>query len=130
MNYNNVQLAGNFVRDPQARKVGQKDTVLCTFTLAVQINKERDACFIDCVAWAKRGETIIKYFNKGSNIFVTGELETSSWTDKETQQKRSKTQLNVRDFQFTDSGSKSSGGGFNPDGEAAHQTTDFGDDDF
>jgi len=100
MQFNQVNLAGYLTKDPQARSVGAKNTTLCTFSLAVQIDKKKDTMFIDCIAWGKAGETIVKYLNKGSNMFVSGELETSSWTDKETQQKRSKMQLNVRNFQF------------------------------
>lgn len=43
---------------------------------------ERKADFIDCVAWDKTAEFVHRYFAKGSQIALTGELHTDNYTDK------------------------------------------------
>ena len=43
---------------------------------------ERQADFIDCVAWRQTAEFISRYFHKGSMIAVEGSIQTSNYTDK------------------------------------------------
>ena len=55
-----------------------------SFTLAV--NKEygdKEADFIDCVAWNKTAELIANYCKKGSKIAITGRLATRTYKNKE-----------------------------------------------
>ena len=102
MKFNKVTLAGYLIKDCELRQVGNKQTTLCTFCLGVQVDKERDTVFMDCTAWGKKGEVLGKYIKKGSNLFVEGRLESSSWEDKKTGQKRTKLTCNVNDFQLLD----------------------------
>lgn len=52
-----------------------------------------------CVAYAKLAETIGNHFQKGSEIFVTGRLQTRDW--EENKQKRYMTEVIVETFSFT-----------------------------
>lgn len=52
-----------------------------------------------CVAYAKLAETIGNHFQKGSEIFVTGRLQTRDW--EENGQKRYMTEVIVETFSFT-----------------------------
>ena len=63
---------------------------------------------MECMAWGKAAETLAKYIRKGTNLFVSGQLESSSWEDKKTGQKRTKHTLNVREFQLLGDGSATS----------------------
>ena len=44
--------------------------------------QERQADFIDCVAWRQRAEFISRYFHKGSMIAIEGTIQTQNFTDK------------------------------------------------
>jgi single-strand DNA-binding protein len=50
-----------------------------------------------------RGEAFAKHLGKGSKVCVEGELQQDHWTDKETQQKRTKPVLLVNNWEFADS---------------------------
>lgn len=51
-------------------------------------SQNRQADFIDCVAWRQTAEFISKYFHKGSMIAVEGKIQTSSYTDKNGNQRK------------------------------------------
>ena len=56
------------------------------FTVAVdrptRQGEEKQADFINIVAWDKTAEFICKYFSKGQRIALTGTIRTGSYTDK------------------------------------------------
>ena len=52
-----------------------------------------------CVSYAKLAETIGNHFQKGSEIFITGRLQTRDW--EENGQKRYMTEVIVETFSFT-----------------------------
>ena len=84
---NKVILIGRFTRDPELRSTPQ-GTSTCSFSLAVDRNYqsasgERQADFINCVAWRQTAEFISKYFQKGNMICVEGSIQTRSWKDNE-----------------------------------------------
>ena len=84
---NKVILIGRFTRDPELRATPQ-GTSTCSFSLAVDRNYqsaggERQADFINCVAWRQTAEFISKYFQKGNMVCVEGSIQTRSWKDNE-----------------------------------------------
>lgn len=84
---NSVSLIGRFTRDPELRST-ETGTSVCSFSLAVQRgfknnDGEYEADFINCVAWKNSAEFISKYFKKGQQIGVQGELQTHKWSDDE-----------------------------------------------
>ncbi|MBQ8808531.1 MAG: single-stranded DNA-binding protein [Clostridia bacterium] len=84
---NSVNLIGRFTRDPELRST-ETGTSVCSFSLAVQRSfknndGEYEADFINCVAWKNSAEFISKYFKKGQQIGVQGELQTRKWSDDE-----------------------------------------------
>lgn len=88
---NSSIIMGRLARDPELRATGSGVSV-CSFTVAVDRdysqNGERDADFIDCVAWRKAGEFVARNFTKGSMIVVSGRLQMRGWTDKEGNKRR------------------------------------------
>lgn len=98
MAINTTTISGRLTKDPEvkATKTGKS---VCTFTVAVDKKpKNAGTNFIDCVAWEGRGETISKYFKKGSLIGITGRLDQQSW--EQGGMKRSKIVIIVDDFAF------------------------------
>ena len=79
---NNVSLIGRLTQDPELRTTGSGLST-CTFTLAVDgrpsANGEPHTDFIRCVAWRNQAENLCKYQKKGSQIGVTGHIQTGSY---------------------------------------------------
>ncbi len=83
---NSVILMGRLTADPELRTTSSNLSVL-SFSIAVDRNyqtqgQERQADFINCVAWRQNAEFISKYFRKGQMIAVQGSLQTRSYEDK------------------------------------------------
>ena len=83
---NNVVLMGRLVATPELRSTGTGVSV-ASFRLAVdrdfaKAGEQRQADFIDCVAWRGTAEFITRYFQKGSMIAITGRIQTSNYEDK------------------------------------------------
>lgn len=83
---NIVAIMGRLVADPELRTT-QNGTNVCSFRIACDRNytasgQERQADFIDVVAWRQSAEFISKYFQKGSMIAIDGSLQTRQYQDK------------------------------------------------
>ena len=83
---NNAVIMGRLVADPELRTTGSGISVL-SFTVAVdrgfvRQGEERQADFIDVIAWRQTAEFISKYFRKGSMIAVQGYIQTRMYEDK------------------------------------------------
>ena len=85
---NQIVLMGRLVRDPELRYT-QSQTPVASFRIAVDRDfparegADRQADFIDVVAWRQSAEFVSKYFNKGSMIIVVGRLQMREWTDRD-----------------------------------------------
>lgn len=97
MAFNKVILAGNITRDPELR-VTQGGKSVCSFTIAVKRRFQDVTDFHDCVAWDKTAESISKYFYKGKEILVEGELQKRSY--EKDGQKRWVSEVRVENFAF------------------------------
>lgn len=88
MALNRVTLMGRLVADPEVRTVGE-DVHVTTVRIAVdrdRINKEtgeREADFLDVVAWRGACDFLAKFFAKGDQVIVDGRLQSRNWTDKD-----------------------------------------------
>jgi single-strand DNA-binding protein len=80
-------LMGRLTKDPELRQTPNGVSVT-TFTIAVDRNytpkgQERQADFIDIVAWRNTAEFVCKYFRKGQLVAVQGSIQTRSYTDRD-----------------------------------------------
>ena len=83
---NKVILMGRLTRDPEVRYTQTNNTLVASFSLAVnrrfvRQGEERQADFFNVVAWGKTGEFCSKYFKKGQQVGVIGRLQTRTWDD-------------------------------------------------
>ena len=80
---NKVVFIGNITKDLELKQT--KDGIsVCSFDIAVNRKLNREVVdFIPVETWRKQAEFVAKYFKKGSNIVVCGELQTTSYTDKQ-----------------------------------------------
>ncbi len=99
---NKVILSGRLTKDCEIRRSASNVAVV-KFTLAVdeynQKTKEREAQFIDCVIFDKRGEIFDKYNKQGDAVIVIGKLRKSTFDTKDGR-KASKIEVIVEDFEF------------------------------
>ena len=83
---NKVVLMGRLTRDPEVRYTQTNNTLVASFSLAVnrrfvRQGEERQADFINIVAWSKLGEFCSKYFKKGQQVGIIGRIQTRTWDD-------------------------------------------------
>lgn len=126
---NNVTLMGRLVATPELRNT-QTGVAVTSFTIAVDRSfvrqgEQRQADFIDCVAWRNSAEFISKYFQKGSMIAITGSIQTRTYDDKNGN-KRKATEIIVDQASFCGSKSESgSAGAYNAPMAAAPAAPSF-----
>lgn len=71
---NKIILKGRLTSNPELRRT-PSDISVCSFAIAVNRRFDRDkADFINCEAWRQTGEFVNKYFAKGQEILIVGEL--------------------------------------------------------
>ena len=76
---NIVILKGRLAADPEL-KTTQSGVSVCSFTLAVNRRFNKDETdFISCQAWRQSAEFVSKYFRKGQEILIEGELNIDKW---------------------------------------------------
>ena len=105
---NNWTGIGRLTKDVELGQAGEN--VYARFTIAINrkyknADGEYDADFINCVAWNKTAELIKKHFSKGSEIGVSGRIQTGSYEKEGT--KVYTTDIVVENFTFI--GSKKEG---------------------
>ncbi len=85
---NKVILMGRLTKDPEVRYTQATNTMVTSFTLAVnrrfvKQGEERQADFINIVAWNKTAEFVSKYFSKGQQVGVIGRIQTRNYDNEE-----------------------------------------------
>lgn len=83
---NVASLMGCLVADPELRTTPAGVSV-CQFRIACDRNfarqgEQRQADFIDIVAWRQQAEFVCRHFTKGSLIALNGRIQTRSYKDK------------------------------------------------
>ncbi len=117
---NKVLLLGNVGKDPEIRS-SQGGMTIASFSLATaDRQKDQTGQWVDktewhnLVAFGRTAEIIRDYVKKGSQIFVEGKITNRSWDDKESGQKKYRTEIIVNDMSLLGGrggGEGGSGGG-------------------
>lgn len=102
---NRAILMGRLVADPELRQTPNGISVV-SFRIAVDRNyskdRERQADFIDIVAWRQTAEFVSRYFAKGRMIALEGSIQTRSYEDKQGN-KRTAVEVVADNVYFADS---------------------------
>jgi single-strand DNA-binding protein len=101
---NKVTLLGNVGKDPEIRST-PSGTMVANLTLATSDN-QKDAQgawqerteWHNLVAFKRTAEIVRDYVKKGSKLYIEGKITTRSWDDKESGQKRYKTEILVNEL--------------------------------
>ena len=103
---NKVLLMGNLTREPELRYTPGTNSAVCEFGIAInrrfiQNGQEKDeTCFLDIVVWGKQAESCSRFLQKGASVFIEGRLVYDTWTEKDTQKKRSRIRVTAERVQF------------------------------
>ncbi len=99
MDLNKVMIIGRLTRDPEARTTPQ-GTAVTSFSVATgrvwkdaQGQNQEKTEFHNVVAWRRLAEIAAQYLAKGRQVYIEGSLQTQSWDDKTSGQKRYRTEI-------------------------------------
>lgn len=111
---NKAILIGNLTRDPELRSLPSGIKV-CSFSIATnRVWKDKNgarqesADYHNVVVFGRQAETVAQYMKKGNSILVEGRIQTRSWDDKTSGEKKYRTEIVADRTQF---GPKGGGGG-------------------
>lgn len=101
---NKVILLGNLGKDPEV-KYTQSGMAVARFSLATtERAKDKDGNWNDktewhnVVAFGRTAEVAGEYLKKGRTVYIEGSIRTSSWDDKESGQKKYRTEIIINDL--------------------------------
>lgn len=72
-----IIITGNVTRDAEIRTTQGGDSV-CSFSVAVNDFRTKEAYYFDCSYWGKRGSGVQPYLIKGTTVSIIGEF---SWRE-------------------------------------------------
>lgn len=99
---NVAAIMGRLTADPELKHT-PNGIAVTSFCVAVnRRTKDRQADFIDVVAWRGTAEFVCKYFRKGQMIAVKGSIQTRNYTDRDGN-KRSATEVLAENAEFCES---------------------------
>jgi single-strand DNA-binding protein len=137
---NKVILVGRLGKDPEVRST-PRGTSVAKFTIATDERftdrngeKQERTEWHNIVAWGKLGEICGQYLRKGKLVYIEGSIRTDSWDDKESGQKKYRTEIVARDMKMLDrrGDDEGSGGGYGgssrSSGRGSAPAPDMGDD--
>ena len=114
---NKVILVGRLGKDPEIRST-PGGTSVAKFSLATDEKftdrageKQERTEWHNIVAWGKLGEICGQYLKKGKLVYIEGSIRTDSWDDKESGQKKYRTEIVARDMKMLDRRDDGGGGG-------------------
>ena len=117
---NKVILIGRLGQDPDVRSTPSGQPVT-EFSLATNRkysdrdgNRQEETEWHRIKCWGRQAEIAGQYLTKGKLIFVEGRLQTRSWDDKKTGEKRYKTEIVCQNFQMLGARGEFDGGSSQP----------------
>jgi len=118
MYINKALIYGNITRDPEMRAL-PSGVQVTSFSVATNRvfkdkdgNKKEQADFHNVVVFGRQAETVAQYLKKGSGVFVEGRIQTRSWDDKSSGEKKYRTEIVADRIQFGPRGAATGGGGY------------------
>ena len=84
---NKVVLIGRLVKDPELRFTPGSGAAVTTITLAIdKYNSktgQKEADFVPVIIWGKQAESTANYMTKGSQVAISGRVQTRSYDAKD-----------------------------------------------
>ena len=98
MMVNRIILQGRLVKDIEVVQVGGFSKAEFTIAWSEKYKETEKQCFLRCVAWRATAEHLGKYFRKGQELAIEGQMITETW--EKDGQKQSRTLCNVEKVHF------------------------------
>ncbi|WP_076792086.1 single-stranded DNA-binding protein [Chlorobium sp. KB01] len=102
---NKVMLIGRLGKDPVSRQAGSN--TVCNFTIATsetfkdaQGSKQERTEWHNIAVWGRLGEICQQYLTKGREVYIEGKLQTRSWDDPKSGEKKYATDIICTDMQM------------------------------
>jgi len=114
---NKALLLGHVGKDPEIRSTAG-GMIVASFSLATadrqkdsQGNWQDKTEWHNLVAFQRTAEIVRDYVKKGTQLFIEGKIQTRSWDDKESGQKKYRTEILVNELTLLGGGSGAENGG-------------------
>ena len=101
---NKVILVGNVGQDPEVKYTASGVPVAKVSLATNERFKDKNDAWQDrtewhsVVAWQRLAEIVGEYVRKGSKVYIEGKLQTSSWEDKQSGERKYRTEVVARDI--------------------------------
>ena len=122
---NKAILIGRLGKDPETRSTAGGQTV-ARFSIATDEKftdrngeKQERTEWHNIVAWGKLAEICGQYLKKGKLVYIDGSIRTDSWEDKETGQKKYKTEIVAQNMKMLEKRGEDEGGSYSGGGSYA-----------
>lgn len=118
MYLNKAIIIGNLTRDPELKALpsGIQVTSLSLATNRVWKDKagakQEASDFHNVVVFGRQAETSAQYLKKGQQVMIEGRIQTRSWDDKTTGEKKYRTEIVAESVQFGPKAGPSTGGSY------------------
>ncbi len=106
MYLNKAIIIGNLTRDPELRSLPSGIKV-CSFSVATNRvwkdangARQESADYHNIVVFGRQAETVAQYMKRGNSILVEGRMQTRSWDDKNSGEKKYRTEIIADKVQF------------------------------
>ena len=124
---NKVILLGNVGKDPEFKSL-QSGTAVANFSLATS-EKFKDRSgeqqerteWHNCQAFERLAEVVRDYVKKGSKLYVEGKIQTRSWDDQTSGEKKYRTEIVVRQISLLSGNGQQNGDGSSNDSQRSRQ---------
>lgn len=111
---NKAMIIGNLTRDPEQRSL-PSGIAVTSFSVATNRvwkgedgSKKESTDYHNIVVFGRQAETAAQYLKKGQSVLVEGRIQTRSWEDKSSGEKKYRTEIVADRVQF---GPKAGAGG-------------------
>ena len=114
MYFNKAVIIGNLTRDPEMRALPSGIQVTSFSVATNRVWKDKNGAkqestdYHNVVVFGRQAETAAQYLKKGASVLVEGRMQTRSWDDKASGEKKYRTEIVADRVQF---GAKPSGAG-------------------
>lgn len=98
MMVNRMILQGRLTKDVEIKDVGGFSKAEFTIAWSEKYKETEKQCFLRCVAWRSTADFLSKFFTKGQEIAIEGQMVTETW--EKDGQKQSRTLCNVEKAHF------------------------------
>ena len=122
---NKVILLGNVGKDPEIRAT-QGGMTIASFSFATaDRQKDQSGQYVDktewhnLVAFQRTAEVVRDYVKKGTQLMIEGKIQTRSWDDKESGQKKFRTEILINDLTLLGGGQGKENGNGNSNAAAS-----------